>query len=299
MILSKPQRMGNVCDRFAGISLMVPHDKATDDDRDNYCLDPEKLGSGFFFQVGKRTSQGQRTDIEAATEMLTEGASMRDVAEAAPVTYVRYHRGLHAYRDVIRPDRNIAEFHLWIISGTPGSGKTTGARRSFPEAYWVPRGRSLWFPHYEDQRTLVFDEFDGAFVPFDVLTTICSTGPADLEAKGTSARCMADTAILLTNRTLGQLYDWTVHNMYVHMHKHTHTHRDAFLRRVCGFFYVRDRASCAAAFDAIVRGCGRRDHGVPLVAEHDGSMRPVEPPTRIEPVDDEPLEYFFGSEDEL
>ena len=50
---------------------------------------------GVFWEKGVRPKgQGKRSDIEAATDILSNGGSLQEVAQSLPSVFVKFHRGL-------------------------------------------------------------------------------------------------------------------------------------------------------------------------------------------------------------
>lgn len=108
--------------------------------------------------------QGYRSDIATATQMIDEGARMRDVALANPETFVKYHKGLQAYQAITLPKRD-QKPRVRVFHGSTGSGKTKAAFDIFratgqPYYVWSP-GQDKWFDGYEGETQVLFDEFRG------------------------------------------------------------------------------------------------------------------------------------------
>lgn len=67
------------------------------------------------------TNPGQRTDLEAACELVKGGAPDSIVARAMPKTFVLFNRGLSVYRRTITPNRESdTTFEVECHYGSPG-----------------------------------------------------------------------------------------------------------------------------------------------------------------------------------
>lgn len=197
---------------YGQMSLKVALKKFTDQQREDYCTG-EQPGAGCIIRAGEFPSgQGARTDIAVVTQAIDEGMTRRELAREFPEQFVRYHRGFDAYRSATRQDRCIDEFHLFIVSGHPGTGKTTAAMEHFSDAYWYTSSPGGWAQRYDGETTLVFDEFNGTHIEYNRALSIFSKGKAELYTKGGSEPCMASTAIILSNQPWSFFYDFSKHN---------------------------------------------------------------------------------------
>ncbi|WP_445779030.1 hypothetical protein, partial [Shewanella sp.] len=90
-------------------------------------------------QIGTLTTQGARTDITAAAQMIKAKAPMIEVADAHPEIYIKYHKGLEKYEDLHRRHEFRTEMTegLWLY-GTTGSGKSHQALHDFhPDTHYI------------------------------------------------------------------------------------------------------------------------------------------------------------------
>lgn len=70
----------------------------------SYCQKTETRFPGVagFFEYGvKCPGQGHRSDMDSLTAMLESGKSAREIAVEMPGMFLRYHRGIEAYQDVM------------------------------------------------------------------------------------------------------------------------------------------------------------------------------------------------------
>ena len=79
---------------------------------------------GIFLGKGVRPKgQGKRSDIDAATDILSNGGSMQEVAVTLPSVFVKFHRGLREYQLITQTRRNWKTEVYWLW-GPTGSGKS-------------------------------------------------------------------------------------------------------------------------------------------------------------------------------
>ncbi len=109
------------------------------------------------------SNQGRRTDLEAATALITEGKGMLAVALQLPVVYVKYNRGLHALMIKLLEDRVKVPPKVILLYGPPDCGKSRYIYDKYDiSTIWsLPAGRDIWYDGYSGQKIALFDEFCG------------------------------------------------------------------------------------------------------------------------------------------
>lgn len=132
-----------------------------------YCA---KEGSELVVQVDNR-KQGKRSDLLDVAEAIKEGGTMRQVALEHPVAFMKYHKGIAAYKDIIEiedvePEFKMEEFlrepiedldeYTYLLHGEPGTGKTSYALAHFRKPLLVSNIEDL--RNLEDHDGVVFDD---------------------------------------------------------------------------------------------------------------------------------------------
>lgn len=146
--------------------------------------------------------QGSRSDLMDVKQMIDEGKSDREIAESYFPTYIRYHRGLDRYRSLtIKPRDFKTEVHIHY--GDSGSGKTFFASQG-DSVYIKSVGR--WWDFYEQQSTVVFDEFTG-WIPWNELKRLCDRYPCTVETKGGTLSFTSRFIHFTSNRRPDEWYD--------------------------------------------------------------------------------------------
>ncbi|QCX35039.1 replication-associated protein [Blackfly DNA Virus 10] len=136
-----------------------------------------------YEEVGQFPAQGKRNDLDAAIETLKTTKSLRQVAEAHAGTFVRYHRGLHAWAtttQVVAPRRERPL--VTVVVGLPGVGKSRWiAAESGDDVFYKPNG--AWWDGYQQQTNVVLDDFRGG-IPFAELLRVLDRYPLKVPIKG-------------------------------------------------------------------------------------------------------------------
>lgn len=161
-----------------------------------YCTKKESrlFDEDCVFEWGDALKSGQRTDLEAVATMIQNGDSLTDVAQEAPGTFIRYHAGLTRFAALTRK-RARAERKVIVLFGPTGTGKTETAMDYDEDAYrWTPMA-GTWFDGYDNQRTIVFDEFRGQ-LSFAAMLFILDKYDARLQIKGGFVCHTADTIFI-------------------------------------------------------------------------------------------------------
>ena len=191
--------------RFAQVKTMflplVPHlegRRGTSQQAADYCKK-----DGDFIEYGQMavTRQGKRSDLEELTDMIVAKQNMRDVALAAPATWVRNYRGLAALQELVAdpPLMVKPDFELHLYYGRTGTGKTWKALHDNPGIFKKPVGKGLWFDGLKNHHTSVLiDECNGQF-PLDVFLQITDKYICQVEIKGGHTFLEATKMVLTTN----------------------------------------------------------------------------------------------------
>jgi len=148
--------------RFAGIKELLGRrahiEAAKGDEQANYeyCSKDKD-----FIEIGTRTKQGKRTDLDAIADMVKDGSSLEDIAGAHPSTYIRNYRGIAAYRALQTKDyQHDGVRGIWLY-GAPGVGKSHHARQFAADhgtVYIKPQNK--WFDGYAGETCIVLDDLD-------------------------------------------------------------------------------------------------------------------------------------------
>ena len=108
---------------------------------------------------------GGRTDLAQAAEAIRSGMDIREVALEFPEPFIKYHKGMMAYKSLITsrgprkcPPPDGPE--VWVFWGATGTGKSRRAFETWPDAY-RKMTNDKWWDGYHGEETVIFDDFKG------------------------------------------------------------------------------------------------------------------------------------------
>lgn len=188
LILKKPERMAAMKKIFPTAHLEVPN--GTDDQNEAYCTKEDTRIEGPFF-LGKRTSQGKRSDLEDVVEKIATGATIFQLAEECPKQVIKYSRGIEQllrlknYNKFKNSFRTVEVVVHW---GKTGTGKTHSVYESEkPENIYrqsIRTGRQIWFDNYNYESVLLIDEFTPGDIALGELNQLLDKYPYQVSTKG-------------------------------------------------------------------------------------------------------------------
>lgn len=147
----------------------------------NYC----KKDNNRYFERGNisTVTQGTRTDLEEARDALQRRTPIRDFADDHFAFFVRYQRGLQAYRSLYSEKRRW-ETEVIVRWGATGTGKTKSVHDEIKdeELYIHPGDR--WFDGYDGEDNVLFDDFTGGVFPIAQLLKLLDRYPMSVPIKG-------------------------------------------------------------------------------------------------------------------
>lgn len=152
-------------------------------------------------------TQGRRTDLDELLQGVLAGQGLRQVAEANPSTFVRYHKGIKAFKDLMFVPRDRGQQEVFVLYGAAGTGKSRYVFENFPDVYPVPLGRQgqqIWWDGYEGESTIILDDFHGE-VPLVEFKRILDRHKMRVPIKGGFVAAAWSTIFITSNM---QPIDW-------------------------------------------------------------------------------------------
>lgn len=111
-----------------------------------------------FEEFGITPTPGQRTDLAEVADMVKQGKSITEIADAKPVTFMRYGRGIRDLKLVLATKYEHDSVRgIWYY-GLPGTGKSYRARQEYPHAYI--KAQNKWFDGYAGEDAIILDDLD-------------------------------------------------------------------------------------------------------------------------------------------
>lgn len=153
---------------------------------------------GVFWEKGERPKgRGKRTDLDNAASIITNGGTIKDVAEAHPVVFIKFHRGLRELQLIKSNQRNWKTEIYWLW-GPSGSRKSQWAWTTNPEAY-PKQSNTKWWCGYMGQDIAIIDDFrPSKEMPFNFILNLFDRYPLLLETKGGQVQCLLKKIYLTT-----------------------------------------------------------------------------------------------------
>jgi len=190
----------------------VRYPKGSDKKAAAYCMKEDTRiegpwQQGTFKEYGQ--GQGRRSDLARFAE-LARTSTHEEILSEMPDAFVKYHKSIAVIRSVKALDRPVVtdKREMILYYGRSDSGKTHTARALYPDHYVVPYTKgTLWFPNYQGQPVLVFEEFTGQ-IPFRQLLRITDKWPEQVEYKGGHMWMCAKTLLFCSNKHPDEWYKY-------------------------------------------------------------------------------------------
>lgn len=153
--------------------------------------------SGFFFEHCNEKlekKQGKRTDLDVVREMIDSGSTIADV-HSCVTSYqsLKFAESYVKYSEKSRQPND--DFFVEWIYGPSGTGKSTSAVKTYPDAY-LCMSTSKWWDGYDGHKTIIIDDFRSNFCTFSDLLKILQPLPFRVETKGSSRQLLANRIII-------------------------------------------------------------------------------------------------------
>ncbi|AGS36177.1 replication-associated protein [Circoviridae 2 LDMD-2013] len=157
-----------------------------------YCSKDEsrdtEAGFGFIERgnredvLGTGSGGGTRTDLAVVAASLRTGATLSQIAEDHPASYIMYTRGIHSYAQLSLPKRSHKTIVHWYW-GPTGTGKTRLACEESPDAYWKSSAHQ-WYDGYDGLADIIIDDYRCSFSTFNELLRLLDRYPYQAQVKG-------------------------------------------------------------------------------------------------------------------
>lgn len=172
-----------------------------------YCSKEDGRDGGPWSFGTPGAGAGQRTDVEAAKDMLDDGASTIEIAEACFPTWIRYHKAFNIYSELraARAGQEQREMpNVCVLWGRTGSGKSHRADLEAGDQawWWSPpssKGGPCWFDGYGGEPNVIFDDFDGDSIPLGLLLRLLDKYRLRLAIKGGFVTCQFKRVWITSN----------------------------------------------------------------------------------------------------
>lgn len=143
------------------------------------------------WQYGSLPQPGKRTDLHEVSDMVKDGATLKEIADSHPTSIIKFSKGIMSLRSLQSGPRNPSKPPLvyWLF-GPTGTGKTRAAfefgcaRYSEDETLILPDATIKWFDTFDGQKCVIIDDFRSKNVNFSFLLRVLDRYPLSVPFKG-------------------------------------------------------------------------------------------------------------------
>lgn len=157
------------------------------------------------FERGIPPFPGQRSDLDDIAAAAKAGATLRELSDLAPATYIRNYRGIAHYKALHSSAYGHHDVRGVWFYGAPGTGKSHAARAMYPNAYLKPQNK--WFDGYSGEAVIILDDLDfGGKCLGHHLKIWLDKYPCTAETKGGSIDLQHRVFIITSNYTPADVF---------------------------------------------------------------------------------------------
>lgn len=175
-----------------------------------YCSKEESRVSGPYTVGDMTVSQGSRSDLHKAAEMLMAGKSLQEVAKEDPTTFIHNAGGLYKFQRTLGQGdiptyfpRNNALFY-----GPSRTGKSRLAREMESKAYIKTPNK--WFEFYCGEDATIWDDYGSSWaIPLAQLLGLLDCYYTRVEVKGGEDHWLVKSNVFTSNTHPSTWYRWT------------------------------------------------------------------------------------------
>ncbi len=194
------------CRNWLGGRGHVEVQRGSDDEAYDYVTKSETRISGPWERGTRPRGQGSRSDLSAIQTLILNGGTDRQLGELYFASYIRYHRGIAAFRANLPLRRRVEPPIVNIFWGTTGTGKTKKCYDDADDdAFWMMRGN--WFDGYDSQKHVIIDDFYG-WMPYSQLLRILDRYPIRVPVKGGSTPFIPEEIWITSNQDPREWYNY-------------------------------------------------------------------------------------------
>jgi hypothetical protein len=202
--------------------------RGTHEEAEDYCTKEDTRIGGPYKKGTPPAKRGNKSALDRVRTAIDGGADMQTIARDYFGLWCRYRHSFLAYKLMTSGNRDF-KTEVLVVWGPTGVGKSSFARRNFPDAFW--KAKSKWWDGYEAHEVVVLDDYYG-WLPLDDLLRLLDRYPLYIETKGGTTQFLAKLVIFTSNKHPD---DWYKNIPDVH--------RDALTRRLT---YIHTWGPCDA-----------------------------------------------------
>jgi hypothetical protein len=160
-----------------------------------YC---EKDGKNLY-EAGEMPKQGKRNDIAIYRSAVKAGKSNKQLMEDDDTlkVWARHPMLRNRMRNAMCEDIARTNVKVYVFYGASNTGKSYYASRAAPNAYW--KEASKWWDGYDGESTIIMDEFNGSWFPYDTWKRVLDHYKYQGEIKGGSIAAAWTSVYIISN----------------------------------------------------------------------------------------------------
>lgn len=197
-----------------------------------YCKKSETHDGQFRIEEGSMTTQGKRTDIQAFVEAAQNlDISETEIIAAQPETYVKYFKALDRIKSLTlrKETKKFRQLTTHVYYGPPGTGKTRIVMDKYGDDVYklsVGNDTKVWFDGYDGEDVLLIDDYDGSWIPYELMLALLDGYQLRLPIKGSHTYARYTKVFITSN---------------IHPHKWWYNGLRALARRINKIFWVKEK----------------------------------------------------------
>lgn len=150
-----------------------------------------------------KAGTGARNDLEAVIDLCNEGNNLKDIATTCPNEWIKFHKGISSYHEMVKPNWVEQPREFIILWGDAGSGKDWKAKQIIGEdSFYKPEKNNqshYSFETYDGQKWIYLEEFKGLGLFIDDLKTMTDRYECILRGRGCS-KLGLHTGVIITSQ---------------------------------------------------------------------------------------------------
>ena len=165
---------------------------------------------GHYWEKEECNEQRHRSDLNEVYDDARRGCNLAEIVAGHPGAYIRYHKGIEKFLDVIQREqdreRERTDIECIVYVGKSGTGKS---HRCFYDPDYRRSGYKfpsqapgkVFFDGYDGQEVMWFDEFGGTTMPFSLFLRLVDKWDNRVETKGGSVLINNLRKVLISTTT--------------------------------------------------------------------------------------------------
>lgn len=170
-----------------------------------YCSKSDTKVAGPW-EEGESTQQGSRNDLKMLAELVTDGASNRDIAQDHGHLFMKFHSGIDKLRVALQNQVRTWKTKVIYCYGPTGSGKSRFANLFDSDAYFKDLTSATFWDGYVGQETVVLDDLRAQHFPFTTLLRLLDRYKLNVQTKGGSTPFIPKFLIITSAKAPKDLY---------------------------------------------------------------------------------------------